>query len=106
MTDDEKEAAKRRYYAPLVALLHATEYKLALSKIALEIGEGKFDALDIYNRLLDAEKKIRLDLNDDRDRILKTLWRETTVAPTTDHNFDVWQRHMQMKRTHNKRLES
>lgn len=89
--DPEKQAKARRAYWPLKAVLAAKEYDATMMTLALEITKGEFNEEDIYNRLHDADQKLRLDIEGVHDKI---LW---IAVPNTDYNFSMWMHKMHVK---------
>jgi len=73
LTPEQKEAARRRAYPLLMALLHVTEAKNALAKLALGVIPDGIDPEAVFNAYEDAIEKLRTDLAADRERVLNML---------------------------------
>ena len=95
---DEKEQARRRSYWPLNLLLISKEFSNAAAKLAITITKGDFDPEKTYNELKDARSDLLVKLDAIEDKVLETIWFEsTTNAPTL--NFDQWKRTMGTRRS-------
>lgn len=96
LSDTEKEARQRRTYAPLQAVMHATEFRNDLTQIAVEVVDGGFDPELIYNRLLDAELALINHLEKDIAAIIDML----------ADGCETWERRMHARRCVRKRKEA
>lgn len=105
MDVDDKENTKRRSYWPLNLLLISKEFSNAVAKLAITITKGDFDPEKTYNELKDARSDLLVKLDAIEDKVLETIWFESTTKPATIHNFEEWKRRMGMKRSNRLTLE-
>lgn len=102
---DEKELARRRSYWPLNLLLISKEFSNAAAKLAIAITKGDFDPEKTYNELKDARADLLVKLDAIEDKVLETIWFESTTKPATESNFEQWKRTMGTRRSNRLTLE-